>query len=101
MSGTFLGTHMDPTINIELLPECSLEAAAFLQDIDCFYYRVSHTWYERFGRVIFEAMACGLPVVCKNRGGTAYTSSMESMAIYAILKMKLTLLSTVSDMTMP
>jgi len=69
MGGTCLDTHMDSTINIELLPECSLEAAAFLQNIDCFYYRVSHTWYETFGRVIFEAMACGLPVVCENRGG--------------------------------
>jgi glycosyltransferase involved in cell wall biosynthesis len=69
MGGTCLDTHMDPTINIELLPGCSVEAAAFLQDLDCFYYRVSNTWYETFGRVIFEAMACGLPVVCENRGG--------------------------------
>jgi glycosyltransferase involved in cell wall biosynthesis len=69
MGGTCLEPHMGGTEKIELLPACSEDAAVFLQGLDCFYYRGADTWYETFGRVIFEAMACGLPVVCENRGG--------------------------------
>jgi glycosyltransferase involved in cell wall biosynthesis len=40
-----------------------------LQGLDCFFYRTSEVIWETFGRVVFEAMACGLPVVCHRRGG--------------------------------
>ena len=53
------------------LPAGSLHAADFSQRLYCFYYRTSDRWLEAFGRVVFEAMACGLPVVCGRRGGYA------------------------------
>ena len=54
-----------------LLPAGAAPAAAFLQSLDCFCYRTSDHWLEAYGRVVFEAMACGLPVVCGRRGGYA------------------------------
>lgn len=55
---------------VALSPEGAMPAAAFLQGLDIFYYR-SYTHVETFGRVVFEAMACGLPVVCHIHGGYA------------------------------
>src|SRR5215211_5925125 len=59
--------------SIELLPEYAQKAHLFLQGLDCFFYRTSENFLEPSGRVITEAMACGLPVVCHNRGGYAET----------------------------
>jgi glycosyltransferase involved in cell wall biosynthesis len=56
--------------NIEIMPGGAEPAARFLQSLDIFYYR-SGCHVETFGRVVFEAMACGLPVVCHNYGGYA------------------------------
>lgn len=56
---------------IELLPSCAVEASAFLRSLDCFFYRTSEEWPEPWGRVVTEAMACGLPVVCHRSGGYA------------------------------
>lgn len=55
---------------IEVTPEGALPPAKFLQGLDIFYYR-SHTHVETFGRVVLEAMACALPVVCHVQGGYA------------------------------
>ena len=57
--------------SIELLPAYSQEAHLFLQGLDCFFYRTSENYLEPSGRVITEAMACGLAVVCHKRGGYA------------------------------
>lgn len=65
-----LADRLAPGDGIELTPEGALPAADFLQGLDIFYYR-SHTHVETFGRVVFEAMACGLPVVCHAHGGYA------------------------------
>src|SRR5215218_1089860 len=58
---------------VTLLPMYAQEAHLFLQGLDCFFYRTSEKFLEAWGRVITEAMACGLPVVCHNRGGFAET----------------------------
>src|SRR5215217_3811275 len=55
--------------SIELLPAYAQEAHLFLQGLDCFFYRTSENYLEPSGRVITEAMACGLVVVCHERGG--------------------------------
>src|SRR5829696_7663502 len=57
--------------SIELLPGYAQKAHLFLQGLDCFFYRTSENYLEPSGRVITEAMACGLPVVCHKRGGYA------------------------------
>lgn len=57
--------------HIALLP-CGTESPErFLATLDCFYYRVSESWTEAFGRVVLEAMAMGLPVICDRRVGAA------------------------------
>ena len=55
--------------SIELLPAYAQDARLFLQGLDCFFYRTSEQYLEPSGRVVTEAMACGLLVVCHNRGG--------------------------------
>ena len=57
--------------SVTLLPMGAQEAHLFLQGLDCFFYRTSEEWLEPWGRIVPEAMACGLPVVCHNRGGYA------------------------------
>src|SRR5215212_5814768 len=61
--------------SVELLPAYAQEAHLFLQGLDCFFYRTSENYLEPSGRVITEAMACGLPIVCHKRGG--YTEWIE------------------------
>jgi glycosyltransferase involved in cell wall biosynthesis len=56
---------------ITLLPPRAEAPHLFLQGLDCFYYRTADDWIETYGRVVIEAMACGLPVVCHRRGGYA------------------------------
>jgi glycosyltransferase involved in cell wall biosynthesis len=71
MGGTCLSAALAGTPNIELLPAGAEDQATFLRSLDCFIYRTAETWFEAFGRVIFEAMASGLPVVADARGGYA------------------------------
>jgi glycosyltransferase involved in cell wall biosynthesis len=56
---------------VEVLPFGSEDPAAFLRSLDCFVYRTAASWPEPHGRVVSEAMACGLPVVCHRNGGYA------------------------------
>jgi glycosyltransferase involved in cell wall biosynthesis len=71
MGGTCLADRLAGTPNIELLPSGAEDPASFLQSLDCFVYRTNAGWFEGFGRVVFEAMASGLPVVASTRGGYA------------------------------
>jgi glycosyltransferase involved in cell wall biosynthesis len=72
MGGTVLGHGIaDAVPGLELLPAAAEDSAAFLQGLDCFVYRTNDSYFETFGRVIFEAMATGLPVVAHRRGGYA------------------------------
>jgi glycosyltransferase involved in cell wall biosynthesis len=54
---------------IELLPAGAEPAESFLASLDCFFYRTATNWVEAGGRVVAEAMACGLPVVGHRRNG--------------------------------
>lgn len=56
---------------VEVLPENAEPASEFLRSLDCFFYRTAPAWREAYGRVVFEAMACGLPVVAESRHGYA------------------------------
>lgn len=68
MGGTCLGIEHP---NIEILPVETQAPEDFLRSLDCFYYRTRSDWFETYGRVVFEAMACGLPVVVEARHGYA------------------------------
>ncbi len=70
MGGTVLRKWIpNPPPGLELLPTGAEDCATFLRDLDCFLYRTNDHWFETFGRVVFEAMATGLPVVAHRRGG--------------------------------
>lgn len=71
MGGTCLRERLSDRGVARLTPAGSRPSVDFLHDLDCFYYRTSDQWLEAYGRVVFEAMACGLPVVCGRRGGYA------------------------------
>ena len=83
--------------SITLLPMFAEVAPLFLQSLDCFFYRTSEGWSEPSGRVVTEAMACGLPVVCHESGGYAevieherngflFESQQEALEILLLLK---------------
>lgn len=73
MGGTTLRKWIpDVPAGLELLPLGAEEGSTFLQQLDCFLYRTSDQWFETFGRVVFEAMACGLPVVAHRRAGYSH-----------------------------
>lgn len=58
--------------NVELWPEIAPGAIPeFLAGLDCFVYRTSSRFREGYGRVIAEAMACGVPVVVESRVGAS------------------------------
>lgn len=74
MGGTVLRRWLadPPPARLELLPLCAEDSASFMEGLDCFIYRTNDNWFETFGRVVFEAMACGLPVVAHRRGGYSH-----------------------------
>ncbi|UCI32879.1 glycosyltransferase family 4 protein [Mesorhizobium sp. B4-1-4] len=94
--GMPLRDKLAPHPQLELLPQGQLAAEQFLPKLDVFYYRTgSHV--ETFGRVVFEAMACGLPVVSHSHGGYAdhirhgengylFETTQQAAAILAELK---------------
>jgi glycosyltransferase involved in cell wall biosynthesis len=69
MGGTVLSTQREKADHVEIYAERHEPAHLFLQSLDCFYYRTSDELMEASGRVVTEAMACGLPVVVHRRGG--------------------------------
>ena len=71
MGGTVLSEALAGVAGVELLPGDAMPAEEFLHGLDCFYYRTSEGFVESFGRVVMEAMACGVPVVAHRRGGYA------------------------------
>jgi len=71
LGGTVLAPQLSSHPAVELLPLNTEEPADFLRTLDVFYYRTSERFREPHGRVVQEAMACGLPVVCHRSGGYA------------------------------
>jgi glycosyltransferase involved in cell wall biosynthesis len=70
MGGTLLADRLSGhPPELDLLPAGAESGPSFLRGLDCFYYRTNDSFFETFGRVVFEAMACGLPVVVHRRGG--------------------------------
>jgi glycosyltransferase involved in cell wall biosynthesis len=70
--GSCLGDRLGAVPGVTLLPFVAQERLpAFFHELDCFVFRTSSRWYETFGRVVAEAMACGVPVVCERDSGAA------------------------------
>ena len=73
MGGTVLRNWIpEPPTGLELLPLSAEDGATFMRGLDCFLYRTNDSWFETFGRVVFEAMASGVPVVAHRRGGYSH-----------------------------
>lgn len=69
MGGSAIEKSLAGAEGIEIIPEGAEDAAGFLRSLDCFFFRTHPALFEASGRVISEAMACGLAIVCENRGG--------------------------------
>lgn len=70
MGGTCLRDQLGDVAGVELLPAGAEPVPAFLGSLDAMFYRTG-SFYEAYGRVVFEAMASGLPVVASVSGGYA------------------------------
>lgn len=70
MGATCLAPWLGDVPGIELLPAGAEEVRDFYASLDMMFYRTG-SFKEAYGRVVFEAMASGLPVVASNRGGYA------------------------------
>lgn len=69
MGGRSLEEPLRGVGGVRIRPAGSIPAEDFLTRIDCFFYRTDPAWFEPHGRVVCEAMACGLPVVLGAEGG--------------------------------
>lgn len=75
MGASCLQPALDQTPRVELLPVGSETPEDFLHTLSVFFYRTREDWHEPSGRVVMEALACGLPIVADSRGG--YTDWIE------------------------
>ena len=72
VGATCLRRELGSLPNVELWPESPQTAIPeFLSSLDCFVYRTSSRFQEAYGRVVAEAMACGIPVIVESRVGAS------------------------------
>jgi glycosyltransferase involved in cell wall biosynthesis len=72
VGATCLRPVLGSLANVELWPEIAQGAIPeFLSGLDCFVYRTSSRFQEAYGRVVAEAMACGVPVIVESRVGAS------------------------------
>lgn len=69
LGGTCLNTWLGDIPEIRPLPAGSIAPESFLSGLDCFFYRTHPSWAEPSGRVVMEALACGLPIIAHESGG--------------------------------
>jgi glycosyltransferase involved in cell wall biosynthesis len=69
MGGDVISHLLRDVSGVEIIPAGSESPEDFLKTLDVFIYRTAPDWFEAWGRVVIEAMAQGIPVVCGNRGG--------------------------------
>lgn len=70
MGGRCLAPMLQEFPDVELMEAGAESSPIFLQSLDIFFYR-NGAQTEAFGRVVFEAMASGLPVIAAVHGGYA------------------------------
>lgn len=71
MGASCLQPVLHQTPRVQTLAAGSEKPETFLASLDCFFYRTHPTWTESGGRVVMEALACGLPVIAHSAGGYA------------------------------
>lgn len=70
MGATCIAEGLGGHPGIEVLPAGAEPAEVFMRSLDAFVYRTDNSLFvEPSGRVILEALACGVPVVCDRNGG--------------------------------
>lgn len=75
LGGSCLEQEFAGMPEIDAIPAGSAAPEVFLNELDIFFYRTSPAWAEPSGRVVMEALACGLPIVAHESGG--YTDWIE------------------------
>ncbi|WP_131114133.1 glycosyltransferase [Lichenihabitans psoromatis] len=75
LGGVCMQETFGPITGLDLRPTISSGIPDFIRSLDCYFYRTG-TWVEPWGRVVIEAMACGVPVVAHRLGG--YAQAIES-----------------------